>query len=263
MAWQKLNFEKLKLDFNFSSGTSNYPEEEIFLQQERLEKAFDLALKLDKDGYNVYVCGPNGIGRSRYTLKRLQEIASTKERPSDICYVNNFKDFYRPKAIVLPAGYGKKLAEHIEEILDFLKRETFKAFEGKEYEEELSSLSKEIDSQKEKIINELVEEAKKYNLMVLFGPEGVRLLPMFKIETPVPQETLLENPQIREEYQKNLSAFEPTFREYMRKLRELDSSFGESLTKLREKIATNLVNKAFEKLENEFKELENVKEFIS
>ena len=263
MAWEKINFEKLKLDFNFSSGTSSYPEEEIFLQQERLEKAFDLALKLDKDGYNVYVCGPNGIGRSRYTLKRLQEIAPLKERPSDICYVNNFKDFYRPKAIILPAGYGKRLAERIEEILDFLKRETFKAFEGKEYEEELSSLSKNIDSQKEKIINELIEEAKKYNLMVLFGPEGVRLLPMFKIETPVPQETLLENPQIREEYQKNLNAFEPTFRQYMRKLRELDSSFGESLTKLREKIATNLVNKAFEKLENEFKELENVKEFIS
>jgi len=263
MAWKKIEFEDLKLDFNFSYGTNKYPEEEIFLQQERLEKAFDLALKLDKEGYNVYVCGPNGIGRSRYTLKRLQEIAPTKEKPSDICYVNNFKDFYRPKALVLPAGYGKKLADYIEEALEFLKRETFKTFEGKEYEEELTSLTKEIDSQKEKIINELIEEAKKYNLMVLFGPEGVRLLPIFKIEAPVSQEQLLENPQIREEYQKNLNAFEPAFREYMRKLRELDSSFGENLFKLRKKIATNLVNKAFEKLETEFKEIESVMEFIS
>jgi len=134
MAWKKLSFENLKLEFNFPSGTFNYPEEEIFLQQERLEKAFNLALQLDKDGYNVYVCGPNGIGRSRYTLKRLQEIAPTKEKPSDICYVNNFKDSYKPKAIILPAGYGKKLADHVEEILEFLKKETFKAFEGKEYE---------------------------------------------------------------------------------------------------------------------------------
>lgn len=263
MAWKKLDFENLDLTFNFPSGTSEYLEEEIFLQQERLEKAFDLALKLDKDGYNVYVCGPNGIGRSRYTLKRLQEVAPTKERPPDICYINNFKDSYRPKALVLPAGYGRKLADYIEEILEFLKRETFKAFEGKEYEEELTTLTKEIDSQKEKIINELIEEAKKYNLMVLFGPEGVRLLPIFKIETPVPQEQLLENPQIREEYQKNLNAFEPTFRQYMRRLRELDSSFGENLFKLRKKIATNLVNKAFEKLEEEFKEIEAVQEFIS
>jgi len=263
MAWKKLSSENLKLEFKFPSGTSNYPEEEIFLQQERLEKAFDLALQLDKEGYNVYICGPNGIGRSRYTLKRLQEIAPTKEKPSDICYVNNFKDPYKPKAIILPAGYGKKLADHVEEILEFLKRETFKAFEGKEYEDELSSITKEIDLQKEKIINELIEEAKKYNLMVLFGPEGVRLLPMFKIETPVPQEKLLENPQIREEYQKNLNAFDPIFRDYMRKLRELDSSLGENLSKLRKKIATNLVNKAFEKAEEEFKEIESAKEFLS
>lgn len=263
MAWEKLSFDKLKIEFNFSSGTSNYPDEEIFLQQERLEKAFDLALKLDKDGYNVFVCGPNGVGRSRYTLRRLQEIALNKEKPPDICYVNNFQDSYRPKAITLPAGYGKKLAQYIEEILDFLKRETYKAFEGKEYEEELSSLSKDIDTQKEKIINELIEEAKKYNLMVLFGPEGVRLLPMFKIETPVSQEELLNNPRIREEYQKNLNAFEPTFRQYMRKLRELDSYFGENLIKLREKIANNLVERAFRKLEEEFKDIEDVKEFIS
>ncbi|HEA83998.1 MAG TPA: ATP-binding protein [Thermodesulfobacterium geofontis] len=263
MAWKKLSFENLKLEFNFPSGTFNYPEEEIFLQQERLEKAFNLALQLDKDGYNVYVCGPNGIGRSRYTLKRLQEMAPTKEKPSDICYVNNFKDSYKPKAIILPAGYGKKLADHVEEILEFLKKETFKAFEGKEYEEELNSITKEIDLQKEKVINELIEEAKKYNLMVLFGPEGVRLLPMFKIETPVPQEKLLENPQIREEYQKNLNAFDPVFRDYMRKLRELDSSLGENLSKLRKKIATNLVNKAFEKAEEEFKEIESAKEFLS
>jgi len=263
MAWKRLNFENLIIDFSYSSGTSEYQEEEIFIQQERVERAFDLALQLDKEGYNVYVCGPNGIGRSRYTLKRLQEITPTKAKPSDICYVNNFKDFYRPKAIVLPAGYGRKLADYIEEVLEFLKRETFKAFEGKEYEEELSALTKEIDSQKEKVINELIEEAKKYNLMVLFGPEGVRLLPIFKIETPVAQEQLLESPQFREEYQRNLNAFEPTFRQYMRKLRELDSALGENLVNLRKKIATNIVNKAFEKLEAEFKDIEEVKEFIS
>lgn len=263
MGWKKLSFEDLKVDFNFISGTEGYFEEEIFFPQERVEKAFNLALKLNKDGYNVYVCGPNGIGRSRYTLKKLQEIAPKQEKPCDICYVNNFKDSYRPKSIVLPAGYGKKLADQIEEILEFLKRETFKAFEGKEYEEELNSLTKEIDSQKEKVINELIEEAKKYNLMVLFGPEGIRLLPLFKIETPVTQENLLENPQIREEYQKSLKAFDPIFRNYMRKLRELDNSLGENLYQLRKKIATNLVNKAFEKAEEEFKEIESVKEFFS
>lgn len=262
MGWERLSFEKLQLQIEFPSGTEDYPVEEHYFKQERVEKAFDLALRVDKEGYNVYVCGPPGIGRSRYTLKRLREIAPTKPKPQDICYVNNFQDTYKPKALVLPAGYGVKLAEHIENILEFLKRETYKAFEGKEYEEELTTITKEIDAQKEKVINELVEDAKAHNLMVLFGPEGVRLLPLFKIEAPVPQETLLNNPQIREEYQKNLQTFEPKFREYMRRLRELDSALGENLIKLRQKIAENLVEKACKPLEEEFKDIKEVKEYI-
>ncbi len=264
MSWEKLSFEKLNIEISYSTGTEEFKEEEVFFQQERVEKAFDLALKLEKEGYNVYVCGPNGIGRTTYTLNRLKEISQSRETPPDVCYVTNFKDSYKPKALILPAGYGKKLAEHIEGVLDFLKRETHKAFEGKEYEEELSSIGKEIDAQKEKIINEMTEEAKKYNLMVLFGPEGVRLLPRFKIETSVPQEELLANPQIREEYQKSLKAFEPKFREYMRKLRELDSSFGENLIKLRKKIAEKLVDRAFVPLEQALKDImDKIKDYIS
>ncbi len=263
MAWKRLSYRVLKISSPFKKSLKNIEvKEDNFIFQERVERAFDLALKVDEEGYNVYVCGPRGIGRTRYTLKRIQEIASEKETPPDVCYVNNFKEPYKPKALVLPAGYGKKLAEGIEKALDFLKKETSKAFEGKEYEEELARLSKEIDSQKEKVMNELVEKAKEHELVVLFGPEGVRLMPQFKVQTPVPQEELLNDPHIREQYQKRVKEFEPTFREYMRRLRELDSAFGESLFKLREKIAQKLIDKAFAELEEKFKEIKDAREYI-
>ena len=263
MAWKKLSYRILEIKSPYKKGTKNIEvKEDSFIFQERVEKAFNLALCLDEEGYNVYVCGPRGIGRTRYTLKRIKENASQKETPPDICYVNNFKEPYKPKALVLPPGYGKKLAEGIERILDFLKKETSKAFEGKEYEEELAKLSKEIDAEKEKVMNELVEKAKEHNLVVLFGLEGVRLMPQFKVQTPVPQEELLNDPQIREQYQKHIKEFEPTFREYIRRLRELDNAFGDSLFKLREKIAQKLIDRAFAKLEEEFKEVKEVQEYI-
>ncbi|QER41802.1 AAA family ATPase [Thermodesulfobacterium sp. TA1] len=262
MGWKKVEKEDLRIKVEFSSGTEDIKPEECYFRQKRVEKTFDLALNIDQEDYNVYVCGPNGIGRSRYTLKRLKEIASSKPTPKDICYVNNFQDPYKPKVLILPSGYGKKFANHIENILEFLKRETFKAFEGKEYEEELNVLTKEIDSQKEKIINQLVEEAKSYNLMVLFGPEGVRLMPLFRVQAPVSQEELLNNPQLREEYHKNLEAFEPKFRDYLRKLRELDNLLGENLLKLRQKIAENLIDKACKPLEEEFSEVEGFQEYL-
>ncbi len=263
MPWKKLAFEDLLFEAPYEEGTYKITPEEIFPHQERLKKAFDLALNVFDEGYNVYVCGPRGIGRTRYTLRRIEEIAKTLSQPSDICYVNNFEDPARPKCLLLPAGYGKKLEEGLEAVLDYLKRETFKAFEGKEYEEELSKITKEIDAEKEKIFNALTEEAKKYHLMVLFSPQGIKLLPLFKIEAPISEEDLFRDPRIREEYQKNLNAFEPIFRDYMRKLREIDSSFGEILFKLREKIAENLVNKAFQSLDETFDSLEGVRDYLN
>jgi predicted ATP-dependent protease len=259
MPWKKIEFKDLKIEAQFSEGTLAFHPEELFPHQERLEKAFDLALRIKDEGYNVYVCGPRGIGRTRYTLKRIEEVASNFPTPPDLCYINNFEDPARPKCLQLPAGYGKKLEEGLEEALNFLKRETFKSFEGKDYEEELSKLTKEIEAEKEKVFAELTDAAKKYNLMVLFGPQGVKLLPLFKIQAPVSEEELFKDPRIREEYQKSLIEFEPTFREYMRKLRDLDTAFGEALFKLRDKIAENLVNKAFERLEETFQTLEEVK----
>ncbi|MFN3406532.1 MAG: AAA family ATPase [Caldimicrobium sp.] len=262
MAWKKLELKDVKYEEPYIHDTTEIRPEELFPHQERLEKAFNLALKVNDEGYNVYVCGPRGIGRTRYTIKRIQEIASSFPQPPDICYVNNFEDSARPKCLVLPVGFGKKLEEGIEAVLDFLKKETFKAFEGKEYEEEIARLTREVDAEKEKVLNALTEEAKKYNLMVLFSPQGIKLMPLFKIEAPISEEELFKDPRIREEYQKNINAFEPVFREYLRKLRELDNSYGEILFKLKEKIAEQLVNKAFQQLEEIFVNLDEVKEYF-
>lgn len=262
MGVRKLNYQEIHVEAVFKFGTREIISEELFPHQRRLEQAFDLALSLNDRGYNVYVCGPRGIGRTRYTLKRIQEVARTSPKPPDVCYVNNFDDPAKPKCLLLPAGFGRKLEEGIEEALNFLKRETFKAFEGKEYEEELSALSKEIDAKREKIFNELSEKAKEYNLMVLFSPQGVKLLPLFRIEAPISEEELFKDPRIREEYQKNLKDFEPIFRDYMRQLRELDNSFGESLFRLRDKIAENLVNRALEQIEETFRDLNEVIAYI-
>ncbi len=264
MAWKKLDPEEdLYFPYSFPYGTKEVEGEELFPHQERLERAFRLALDMKDEGYNVYVCGPEGVGRTTYTLKKVKEGARKDSPAFDVCYVNNFEDPARPKALLFPAGKGKIFGEMLEEALEFLKRETFKAFEGREYEEEIAKVTKRIDKRKEEIIQELTEKAKEHNLMVLFSPQGVRLLPLFRIETPVSEEELFKDPRIREEYQRNIQSFEPVLREYMRRLRDLDSELGEALIDLRNLIADNLVAKAIAKIEEEFKNETTILEYLN
>ena len=74
--------------------------------QDRGIKALEFGLNVDINGYNLYIEGPSGVGKTSYTKNYLQTIAKKKKVPSDWCYVYNFDIPNEPIAIELPAGRG-------------------------------------------------------------------------------------------------------------------------------------------------------------
>ncbi len=262
MAWKKVEAKELELNFKFPKGTKNLRKEVELPAQERVKSAFAVALSTGPRGPHVYVCGPAGLRKAEFTIKEIEKKAKEDPPPQDLCYVTNFKDPYRPIALILPRGKGKILSQLVEDALEFLKNEAYKAFEGKELESQIAKLNLEINQKKNELINELTEEARKYNLMVLFSPEGIKILPHFKIATPMPEEKLLEDPQIKAEYEKHLREFDPIFREYMRKLKKLDHELSNRILELKKELARKLVEQAFSKAEEEFNEFSKVKNFL-
>lgn len=150
MALRKVRADELLFPFYYEKGTDQVVPAELFPGQDRVERAFDLAFGTSYEGYNVFVSGPESVGRTLYTLRKLRCAAQDKPPPEDICYVNNFEDPLRPLYLLLPAGYGKKLAQDIDRAIDTLKEELPKAFESKEYEEEVARINKTADTQREK-----------------------------------------------------------------------------------------------------------------
>ena len=55
-------------------------------------------------GYNLFVLGEEGTGRRTLVKRYLLERARDEEPASDWCYVNNFAESRRPRAVELPAG---------------------------------------------------------------------------------------------------------------------------------------------------------------
>ncbi len=262
MAWKKVEAKELELSFSFTKGTANLRKEAELPLQDRVKNAFTVALSTGPKGPHVYVCGPSGLKKAELTIKEIEKKAKKDNPPQDLCYVTNFKDPYRPIALILPRGKGKVFSQLVEDALEFLKNQVYKAFEGKELESQIAKLNIEINQKKNELINSLVEEAKKYNLMVLFSPEGVKILPHFKIATPVPEEKLLEDPKIKSEYEKHLRDFDPIFREFMRKLKELDHELSNRILELKKRLAKKLVDQAFLKAEEKFKNFSKVLSFL-
>ena len=58
--------------------------------QDRAMRAIQLALEMDFSGYNIFVTGRGGTGRTTIVQDLLQKYAKNKPEPDDWCYVYNF-----------------------------------------------------------------------------------------------------------------------------------------------------------------------------
>ena len=72
--------------------------------QERAVKAFDFGLAVKMKGYNIYMAGPSGTGKTTYARNSTEKLAQTEPVPYDWCYVYNFQNPRSPLALRFEPG---------------------------------------------------------------------------------------------------------------------------------------------------------------
>jgi predicted ATP-dependent protease len=82
-----------------------------WIGQERAEAAARFGLAMDQPGYNLFVLGEVGSGRSTLLHQMMLELAQHRPVPPDLCYLHNFDAPERPRVLRLPTGEGKLLRQ--------------------------------------------------------------------------------------------------------------------------------------------------------
>ncbi|MCU0243429.1 MAG: AAA family ATPase, partial [Acidobacteria bacterium] len=103
-----------------ASSAEARPCEEI-IGQERALRAIQTGLDIKSNGYNVFITGMVGTGRTTTVKQLLERLEKGDRTPDDILYVNNFKYPDEPVLIVLPAGQGREFAEAMAKLIDLLR----------------------------------------------------------------------------------------------------------------------------------------------
>lgn len=88
---------------------------------------------MDAPGYNIFVAGPPGAGKSSHCRILLTKRAREEAVPADWCYVFNFKDSDQPVALSLPAGTAPAFARHMDGLVRGLQEAVPRAFESQDY----------------------------------------------------------------------------------------------------------------------------------
>ena len=88
--------------FKFDT-TAELNDNNLVYGQDRAIKALQFGLSVDVKGYNLYLEGPTGVGKTMYTKNYLNEISRGKKVPCDWCYIYNFENNNEPIAVSLAA----------------------------------------------------------------------------------------------------------------------------------------------------------------
>ncbi len=211
---------------------------EAIIGQERAVQALEFGLGIRSQGFNIFVAGQHGTGRNTAVQSFLESVAAAEPTPPDWCYVYNFRDPHRPRALRLPPGRGRTLARDMRNFLKQARREIPRLFKSEEYAKKREETVEQFAREKNALFAKLNEKASEEGFVIQIGPTGIFIIPVVdgkplkaeEFET-LPKEQQEEILARREQLEELVGA---TFREVQRierraqeALRELDRQVAE------------------------------------
>jgi predicted ATP-dependent protease len=177
----KVPVEKLRwvcdpAQFDFKS-TEEFANLEGSIGQPRALAAIDFGLGMTNNGFNIYLAGEPGTGRSSTICSILKRRALEGSPPSDWCYVHNFAAPDAPLALSLPAGKGSELAAEMRELLDYVRGNIPNALESKEYETNRVAIVEQFQEKNGEMFSALEKEAGEQGFVLQRTVSGLVVVP--------------------------------------------------------------------------------------
>ena len=151
---------------------------EGMIGQERALNALELALNMAEAGFNLFVCGPPGTGRSTALAEHVEQVAKLQAVPADWGYVYNFQDPSQPQPISLPCGHMRALAADMDELVDTVGREVPRVFESDDYAERVEAVMQDLQSERRELTEALEKVAADFDFTLRFTSAGITSLPL-------------------------------------------------------------------------------------
>ncbi|MBF7095505.1 ATP-binding protein [Alkalibacter mobilis] len=257
---KKICSEENELDFcNSSKDVAPF---ESFIGQERAVRAMGFGLGMEAEGYNIFVSGAQGTGKSTYTESAVSQMAKKKDVPKDWCYIYNFNDKDNPIVVSLPAGMGKVFKKDVENLVLELRIIIPKAFESNEYRQQRDNIVQGVRQNLMDLYHEMELEAKEKGFTLQQMQGRVLFLPV-KNGKPIQQEEYeTYSVEERKQIEEKMHELQNGFNENMRKGQSMEKQANLQILELERKIAYSAAESYFEKLKEKYRDIQKIIEYL-
>ncbi|MGE5189138.1 MAG: Lon protease family protein [Gemmatimonadota bacterium] len=227
--------------FGFGT-TGDVPSLDSMIGQVRALDSIDFGLNMASAGFNIYVLGDAGTGKTSAVRSFIRKKAEGETVPRDWCYVNNFRDPAEPTAIPLSPGRGTEFQKDVSELLATLKVEIPRIFDSKEYKKERNAIVEEFQKRQKELFSGLEHEAEAKGFNVRAAMGEFTLVALDEAGEPLTEESFKSLTEERKSaIRDNGKSIQEKLDDVMRTLKKEDKATKERLGELERTAALSVL----------------------
>jgi predicted ATP-dependent protease len=261
---EKLRWHCVPALFKFECTKELSPLRE-FIGQDRAIRAVEFGLDMENHGYNIYVAGLSGTGKTSVVKKHIERIIQERKstRLDDWCYLFNFKEPDHPQIINLPQGKGKVFHSQLNQLLNRLREGLGKAFASDKYKTQRQKMVEEGQKEQQKVLEEIANEARERGFFFQMTQAGPVIIPLVENRPMEEKEYVALDAKTRKEIESKQIELRKKLRVSLEKASTVEAQIAEKLREVDKEIGEFTVSRLFDPLVKEYKKSPRVVTFLN
>lgn len=247
--------------FDFETTAELEDLSEIIGQSRALE-AIHFGIGIKRDGYNLFALGPSGTGKHGVVTQLLSQKASSEPQPPEWCYVNNFELPHKPVKLCLPKGWGSKLKQSMDQLIDELATIIPAIFESDDYRNRIHELDEEFKVKQDEAIDSIRHIAKEQNIALIRTPNGFAFAPMKDGEVISPKDYKRLSSEDRKIVDSHVEELQEELQRVLNQIPQWRRDAREKLQKLNRNVTQTAVKQPLDKMREEYQEHPDVLKYF-
>lgn len=262
----ELNYKNLKAFCNPNIFKFKTTEEltniETGIGQERGIRALEFGLNVDIKGYNLYLEGPSGVGKTMYTKHYLDKLSKKKKTPCDWCYIYNFNNPNEPIALPLHAGQGREFRDQMDSFIKDIKNDLRNTFSNDDFEKEKTMITQAYEEKKVALMEKLNKKSEKYGFQVKSAQNGIYMMPVINGKAIEQEEFDRLDDEVKQNFENNSNIVQEQILQVISEIKSIEKDSQKKLSEWQSNVALLTINAHINYIRSKFKRNKKISTFL-
>ena len=248
--------------FTFENTTADLDTIGLVYGQDRGIKALEFGLNVSVKGYNLYLEGPMGVGKTMYTKHYLDTIAKKQKKPTDWCYIYNFENSNEPIAVSLTAGQGKEFKEDMDSFIKDIKVDIKRTFDNDDFEKEKKLIKQEFEDKRNVLLENLNKKTMEQGFSVKATQSGIYMMPVIDGKTIEEQEFEKLDESIKQQFEEKSAVVQEQVFEVLSEIKAIEKESDKKIEEWQSNVALLTINVHINSLKAKYKKNKKIVKFL-